>query len=81
MLQRRRKLSHPNLGPFDGKLREEHGEEPLRKRFQQRAILRRADLDHPICHLRIVDRLVDVIRSRRRFSLALQFQVHRQRLR
>src|SRR2546425_3350978 len=81
MLQRRRKLPQPNLGTFDGKFRKEHGEEPLRECFQQRAILPRADLDNPICHMRIVDRVVDVIRSRRRFSLALQFEVHRQRLR
>src|SRR4029077_13094484 len=65
----------------DGKFRKEHGEEPLRECFQQRTILRHADLDNPICHLRIVDRVVDVIQSRRQFSLALQFQVHRQRLR
>ena len=74
MLQRRRELPQPNLGPFDWKLRKEHGEEPLRECFQQRAILRRADLDNPICYLRIVDRVVDVIRSRCRFSLALQFK-------
>src|SRR6185503_8096919 len=44
-------------------------------------MLCRPNFNHPICHLRIVDRVVDIIRGRSRFSLALQFQVYRQRLR
>ena len=81
MLERRRKLSHPHLDPLDGKRGKEHGEKPFRQRFQQSAILRRCDLDNPIGHLRIIDRLADVIRRRCRLSLALQFQVDRQGLR
>jgi len=44
-------------------------------------MLCRPNFNHPICHLRIVDRMVDIIRRRSRFSLALQFEVYRQRLR
>src|ERR1051325_1481299 len=81
MLQRRRKLPYPNLGPFNGEFCKEQSEEPFRECFQQGRRLCCPNFDDPICHLRIVDRVVDVIRRRSRFSLAFQFQAPPKRLR
>ena len=58
MLERRRQLSQPNLGPIDGEFREKHGEELFRECFQQRTVLCCADFDDPFCHLCIVDRVL-----------------------
>src|SRR6187401_930585 len=77
MLQWWLKLPQPDLCPFNGEFRKEHREEPFGECFQQGAVLRRSDCAHSICDMRIVDRTVDVIRSRSWFGLTGQFKIHR----